>query len=66
MIARFETLIADASDRGGAVGAFTCYNLETAFGVLAAAAERRRGVLLLASRQSFATPFGDQACQTPA
>jgi ketose-bisphosphate aldolase len=59
MRARFSGLLAEASARGGAVGAFTCYNLETAAGVLEAASERRRGVMLLVSRQSFASTSGE-------
>jgi tagatose 1,6-diphosphate aldolase GatY/KbaY len=57
--ARFSELLADADARDGAVGAFTCYNLETALGVLLAAEERRQGVLLLVSRQSFSAPLGE-------
>jgi tagatose 1,6-diphosphate aldolase GatY/KbaY len=59
MRARFSELLKEASARGGAAGAFTCYNLETAGGVLAAAEERRRGVILLISRQSMAAPSGE-------
>jgi tagatose 1,6-diphosphate aldolase GatY/KbaY len=43
-----------------ATGAFTCYDLETARAVLAAAATRGRGVVLLVSRQAFAAEGGDQ------
>jgi tagatose 1,6-diphosphate aldolase GatY/KbaY len=42
------------------VGAFTCYDLEVARAVLAAAANRDRGVVLLISRDAFAAPDGDQ------
>jgi tagatose 1,6-diphosphate aldolase GatY/KbaY len=59
MEARFSELLADAARRGGAVGAFTCYNLETALGVLQAAEERGRGVILLVSKQSFVSPGGE-------
>jgi tagatose 1,6-diphosphate aldolase GatY/KbaY len=47
MRARFSELLGR-----GVVGAFTCYNLETAVGVLEAAEDRGCGVILLASRQS--------------
>jgi tagatose 1,6-diphosphate aldolase GatY/KbaY len=53
MRVRFSELLADASQRGGAVGAFTCYNLETAAGVVEAAEAKGRGVILLVSKQSF-------------
>jgi tagatose 1,6-diphosphate aldolase GatY/KbaY len=56
--ASFPELLRQASARGSAVGAFTCYDLETATGVLRAAAERRRGVVLLVSRASFVGPEG--------
>ena len=55
----FSELLAAAAVRRGAVGAFTCYNLETALGILEAAEERDRGVILLVSRQSFAAPGGE-------
>jgi tagatose 1,6-diphosphate aldolase GatY/KbaY len=49
----FADLLADASRRGGAVGSFTCYNLETASGVLRAAEAHGVGVVLLLSPGSF-------------
>lgn len=58
MRARFSELLADAASRGAAVGAFTCYNLETALGVLAAAEARQRGVVLLVAERSFSGPGG--------
>jgi ketose-bisphosphate aldolase len=59
MRARFSELLADASARGGAVGAFTCYNLETAVGALEAARAGGRGVMLLVSRQSMTAGSGE-------
>jgi ketose-bisphosphate aldolase len=59
MRAVFSELLVEAAGRGGAVGAFTCYNLETAQGVLEAAAGRGRAVILLVSRESFAGPGGE-------
>lgn len=49
----FSELLAEALERGHAVGAFTCYNLETAAGVIEAAEAEGRGVILLVSKQSF-------------
>jgi ketose-bisphosphate aldolase len=57
MLTRFSDLLAEAASHGAAVGAFTCYNLETAVGVLRAAAGRR-GVVLLVSEKSFSAPDG--------
>ncbi len=59
MLVRFSDLLAEADARKGAVGAFTCYNLETAVGVLAAAEAQSAGVVLLVSPQSFAGSHGD-------
>jgi tagatose 1,6-diphosphate aldolase GatY/KbaY len=53
MLAPFADLLADAAARGSAVGAFTCYNLETAAGVLHAAEGRDRGVVLMIAPRSF-------------
>jgi tagatose 1,6-diphosphate aldolase GatY/KbaY len=52
MRAALAELLADAAARGGAVGAFTAYNLETALGILAAAEDRGAGVILLVSPAS--------------
>src|SRR3954471_22441446 len=60
MLVSFENLLQRNANSGTAVGAFTCYDLETARAVLAAAAERGAGVVLLVSRESFAAPGGDQ------
>jgi ketose-bisphosphate aldolase len=53
MRATFAELLAAASSRRGAVAAFTCYNLETALGVLAAAEDRDAAVVLLVSPASL-------------
>ena len=58
MLARFSDLLADAVSRRAAVGAFTCYNLEQAAGVLRAAEARRTGVVVLVSQKSFAGADG--------
>jgi ketose-bisphosphate aldolase len=57
--AHFAELLADASSRRSAVGAFTCYNFETALGVLEAAEASGAGVILLVSEKSFAGRGGD-------
>ena len=44
---------------GSAVGAFTCYDVETAQAVLGVAEELRQPVILLVGAQSFAAPGGD-------
>lgn len=53
MRARFAELVAAAASRRAAVGGFTCYNLETALGVLEAAETSGAGVILLVSKASF-------------
>jgi tagatose 1,6-diphosphate aldolase GatY/KbaY len=55
---RFSELLAEAERGRRAVGAFTCYNFEQAAGVLSAAGDRGRGVVLLVSEKSFATSSG--------
>ena len=58
MLARLTELLSEAGARRAGVGAFTCYNLETAAGVLRAAEARRTGVVLLVSAKSFSSPSG--------
>src|SRR3954451_17317155 len=60
MLVSFEKLLQRNGTSGTAVGAFTCYDLETARAVLAAAADRGAGVVLLVSRESFAAAGGEQ------
>lgn len=60
MLERFEDLLAVSSRASSALGAFTCYDLETARAVLAEAAARGCGVVLLISRDAFAAPAGEQ------
>jgi ketose-bisphosphate aldolase len=59
MIAGFAELLEEHDRAGTALGAFTCYDLEQARGVLAAAAGRDVGVVLLISRDAFAVGGGD-------
>jgi tagatose 1,6-diphosphate aldolase GatY/KbaY len=58
MLARFSDLLASAAARDSALGAFTAYNLEQALGILRAAEDRDRGVVLLVGAQSFRNPDG--------
>jgi tagatose 1,6-diphosphate aldolase GatY/KbaY len=49
----FRELLAERRRATAAVGAFTCYDVTTAFGVLRAAGERRLPVILLLGEASF-------------
>jgi tagatose 1,6-diphosphate aldolase GatY/KbaY len=59
MLASFAELLQDHRARGTALGAFTCYNFETAAGVLQAAQERASSVIILISEKSFAAAHGE-------
>jgi tagatose 1,6-diphosphate aldolase GatY/KbaY len=59
VIVPFRELLGECRSRGAAAGAFTCYNLETATGVVAAASARASGVVLLITEQSFRAQGGD-------
>ncbi len=59
MIVRFGEILAERRRRGTAAGAFTCYNLETAAGVVRAATARGVGVILLVGERSFRAEGGD-------
>jgi tagatose 1,6-diphosphate aldolase GatY/KbaY len=60
VLSPFTELLAEHDrDRSG-LGAFTCYDLEVARGVLDAAAGRDVGVVLLVSRDAFRAPGGEQ------
>jgi ketose-bisphosphate aldolase len=59
MLTRFTDLLAEHDRARTALGAFTCYDLEETRGVLAAAAARDVGVVLLISRDAFAVGGGD-------
>ena len=54
----FSQLITESAARREAIGAFTCYNLEQATGVLRAAEARDAGVVILVSEKSFAGADG--------
>jgi ketose-bisphosphate aldolase len=60
MLVGFSALLTEHAGARSAVGAFTCYDLEVARAVLAAAAGRDVGVVLLISRDAFAADGGDQ------
>jgi tagatose 1,6-diphosphate aldolase GatY/KbaY len=60
VLVSFEQLLQEAARDRSAVGAFTCYDLETARAALGAATRRARGVVLLISRDAFAAPGGEQ------
>ena len=60
MLVDFETLLDEHERARTALGAFTCYDYEVARAVLAAAAAREVGVVLLISREAFAAADGDQ------
>jgi tagatose 1,6-diphosphate aldolase GatY/KbaY len=53
MLAPFRRLLDEGRAAGGAVGAFTCYDLTTALGVLRAAESRNAPAILLVSDASF-------------
>src|SRR5947209_15503989 len=58
MLASLPNLLAEAATHRAAIGAFTSYDVETATAVLSAAEGARVAVILLISRDAFATPDG--------
>ncbi|MBV9229594.1 MAG: class II fructose-bisphosphate aldolase [Chloroflexi bacterium] len=58
MLASFAELLQIHTERGTAIGAFTCYNFETAAGVLQAAQGYTGGIILLISEKSFVSKHG--------
>lgn len=60
MLSSFTELLAEHERARTGLAAFTCYDLEVARGVLAAAARRDVGVVLLVSREAFGASGGDQ------
>jgi ketose-bisphosphate aldolase len=59
MLIPFTDLLAEHDRAQTGLGAFTCYDFEVASGVLAAAARRDAGVVLLVSRDAFGAPGGE-------
>ena len=58
MRARLDTIARSALSQDRAAGAFTCYDLATAYGVVDAATEVGQGVVLLVSPSTAARPHG--------
>lgn len=58
MRARLDTIARAALAEERAAGAFTCYDLATAYGVVDAATEVGQGVVLLVSPSTAARPYG--------
>ena len=58
MLTSFREILEERRANRAAVGAFTCYDLTTAIGVVRAAEARGDPVLLLASEASFRSPSG--------
>jgi ketose-bisphosphate aldolase len=54
----FREILEERSARGAAAGAFTCYTLATALGVLRAAEVERAPVILLVGEASYRAPDG--------
>jgi ketose-bisphosphate aldolase len=59
MLASLSALLTDRARRHGAVAAFTSYDLETATATIAAAEEAGAPLILLMSREAFASPRGE-------
>ncbi len=59
MLIGFRELLEERRAKGAAAGAFTCYTLTTAVGVLRAAEAQRAPVILLVSKASYALPEGE-------
>ena len=58
MLTSFREILEERRANRAAVGAFTCYDVTTAIGVVRAAEARRDPVLLLASEASIRSPSG--------
>ncbi len=58
MLSPFRDILSERRARGAAAGAFTCYDVTTAVGVLRAAEERRQPAILLVSEASFRSENG--------
>ncbi len=58
MRARLDQIVRAARSESRAAGAFTCYDLATAIGVVAAADQRGQGVILLVSPTTAASAYG--------
>jgi tagatose 1,6-diphosphate aldolase GatY/KbaY len=58
VLVAFRELLGERRETGTAVGAFTCYDVTTALGVVRAAEERGVPVILLVAEASFREPDG--------
>ncbi len=58
MLAGFRDLVARCRAGDAAIGAFTCYDVTTALGVVRAAEGRREPAILLVAESSFRAPSG--------
>ena len=58
MLTSFREILEERRGAGAAVGAFTCYDVTTAIGVVRAAEARGDPVLLLVAEASFRSPSG--------
>ncbi|HJS50065.1 MAG TPA: class II fructose-bisphosphate aldolase, partial [Gaiellaceae bacterium] len=58
MLAPFRELLEERRAAGAAVGAFTCYDVTTALGVVRAAEERAVPAILLLAEGSFRSEDG--------
>ncbi len=58
MLAGFRELLEERRARGAAAGAFTCYDVTTALGVVQAAEARAEPAILLVAEASFRAPPG--------
>jgi len=58
VLAGFRELLEERRSRGAAVGAFTCYDVTTALGVVRAAEQRGQPAILLVAEASFSAPTG--------
>lgn len=58
MLAGFRELLEERRSRGAAAGAFTCYDVTTALGIVQAAEARREPAILLVAEASFRAATG--------
>jgi ketose-bisphosphate aldolase len=58
VLVNFSDLLDERREHGAAAGAFTCYDVTTALGVVQAAEERRDPAILLVAEASFRAPAG--------
>ena len=64
MLASFAEILPAPGSGGSPIGAFTCYGLETAAGVIHAAEQRGRPVMLLISAKAYRSELGRPLLRT--